>query len=122
MEDPITFDLWGEPVASRRTQALDFLQSNTPHLSHIDMLREYVAALNTHRPMLLAEDLDWQSAQTLRVRAEADFSRVCTYQRGYGPTDLGLHECSTHLLYHSGALGCPVCGGRHLETPTATSP
>jgi len=97
MEDPITFDLWGEPVANHRTQALDFLSSARPQLSRIDMLREYVAAVNTRRPMLIAERLDWPSVMALRVRVAIAFDGGATYQSGLAPGSSGLRECLIHL-------------------------
>ena len=122
MEGQITFDLWGEPAASRRTQALDFLSTNAPHLSRIDMLREYVAAISTHVPMLIAEDLDWQSLLILKARAAMAFDKVATYQSGYPPGRAELRECSIHLLYYGGVLGCPVCDNTHLEAPKEGAP
>jgi len=113
MEGPITFGLWGWPDPARKADALDALLRARPEATR----RQLLQAVSRGQPILVAENLGWKNAQTLKTGLDLGFLDSKIFQSGYGPADQALlHECAVHLVYYGGVLGCPVCRQWHLET------
>ncbi len=110
MEDPVRFDVWCTPGPSERDQAISDLLSHRPDEGELKLRAELQAAVNSASPLLTAESLPWNRAQSFLTSKPAWALEVHLFQEGLLPTK-ELQHCSSHNLSYGGVLGCPVCTG-----------
>lgn len=112
MEEPIQFDLWGNPVAEFRKDVVDLLVAARPSESRSNILRLVSRAIANDAPLCFAGPLGWAAAQRLRLGASSMFRNVRMFQAGYGSAEQeSLGFCETHEVFYGGCLSCPVCDG-----------
>lgn len=110
MEDPVRFDVWCTPGPSERDQAISDLLSLRPDEGELKLRAELQAAVNSASPLLTAEGLPWNRAQSFLASKPAWALEVHLFQEGRLPTE-ELHHCDSHNLSYGGVLGCHVCTG-----------
>jgi len=112
MEDPIAFDLWGAVIPEHKEQAVATIGKLRPDVSRPAILRELIVAPGPDRQVLIARDLAWDTARSLREQLVNHFEHPQVYQTGYGPPNRArLKKCPVHQICYGGVLGCPVCDG-----------
>jgi hypothetical protein len=114
MEEPISFNLWGKIIPSRRKEAIDFIRQQSVFPSEIELRKAVMASIANDRAMQISVALGLSSIRTLEAAAGNIFDYFTLCQEGYGPAGKEAY-CPIHNLHFGGCLGCHICSGFYRE-------
>ena len=110
-EGPFFFDVWVMIKESEKSAATDALLKAGQYESKLRARLAINRSLKEQSPVLLAVDLTWGEALTLRSSQPAWSAATIIVAAGLEPNGL-LKQCDVHAVLGASCFPCPVCANQ----------